>query len=411
MRENCTSGSVRGAPGNRRSYRKSLSFIAAKVIYEKKEHTMKSKRVLILGGYGSVGRSLTRLLLKETQVEVIIAGRRKEKADEFAAALSQEFPGNRASSRCIDASDQASLIEAFQDVQLIIVLTTTPNLVKQIAQAALVSGCDYLDILVSESTYRDLDALSSSIRQQKSIFITQAGFHPGLPAVFVRYGAQYFDKYEKAKIGMAMNARFERAEQAAEIILLVSEFKADIFEAGSWRKATYKDAVNMEMGNRFGKMQLFPIQMIEIKRTQEMFNLDETGVYASGFNWFVDNVVFPLILVTQKIKKGLATGWLTKLFVWGVNTFSSSCPGVVFLNEAEGMKDGKRTKVRIVAEHDDAYLFTAIPVVACLKQYFDGAIPVGLWMMGHVVDEKTLCSDMEKMGVRVETEIVNTTVG
>jgi saccharopine dehydrogenase-like NADP-dependent oxidoreductase len=372
---------------------------------------MKSNRVLILGGYGSVGRSLTRLLLKETQVEVIIAGRRKEKADEFAAALCHEFPGNRVSSRCADASDQTSLIKAFQGVQLVIVLTTTPNFVKQIGQAALVSGCDYLDILVSESTYCDLDELASSIRQQNRIFITQAGFHPGLPAVFVRYGAQHFDKYEKAKIGMAMNARFERAEQAAEIISMVSEFRADIFKAGSWRKATYKDAVTMEMGSRFGKMQLFPIQMTEIKRMQEMFNLDETGVYVSGFNWFVDNLVFPLILVTHKIKKGLATGWLTKFFVWGVNTFSSSYQGVVFLNEAEGMKDGKKVSVRIVAEHDDAYLFTAISVVACLKQYFTGVLPAGLWMMGQVVDEKALFSDMEKMGVTIRTEKVNAPVG
>lgn len=365
---------------------------------------MKSNRVLILGGYGGVGRSLTRLLLQETQVEIVIAGRRKAKADEFAAALCQKFPGNRVSSRYADASDQASLIEAFKGVQLVIVLTPTPNFVKQIGQAALVSGCDYLDILVSESTYQDLNELASSIQHQKRIFITQAGFHPGLPAVFVRYGAQYFDKYEKAKIGMAMNARFESVEQAVEIVAMVSEFKADIFRAGAWRKATYKDAVIMEMGNRFGKTQLFPIQMLEIKRTQRMFNLDEIGVYVSGFNWFVDNLVFPMILVIQKIKKGLAAEWLTKLFVWGVNTFSSSHQGVVLLNEAEGVKDGEKVRIRIIAEHDDAHLFTAIPVVACLKQFFAGLLPAGLWMMGHVVDEKALFSDMEQMGVKIRTE-------
>ncbi len=372
---------------------------------------MKSHTVLILGGYGGVGRSLTRLLLKETQVDIIIAGRRKDKADEFAASLNREFPDNRVACRYADASNQESLLKAFQGAQLVIVLTTTPNFIKQIGQAALVSGCDYLDILVSESTFHDLDELASSIRQQKRIFITQAGFHPGLPAVFVRYGAQYFDQYERAIIAMAMNARFERAEQAAEIIPLVAEFKADICKAGSWRKATYRDAITVEMGKRFGKMQLFPIQMAEIKRTQEMFNLRETGVYVSGFNWFVDYLVMPIILLTQKIKKGLATGLLVKLFTWGVNTFSSPYQGVVFLNEAEGMKDGKKIKVRIVAEHEDAYLFTAIPVVACLKQYLDGVLPPGLWMMGHVVDEKTLFSDMEKLGARIRTEIVNAQAG
>ena len=114
---------------------------------------------------------------------------------------------------------------------------------------------------------------------------------------------------------------------------------------------------------------------------------------------------------TQKIKRGLATGLMTKLFVWGVNTFSSPYQGVVFLNEAEGLKDGKRIKVRIIAEYEDAYLFTAIPVVACLKQYFAGTLPAGLWMMGHVVDEKALFRDMEHMGTRIRTEMANAPVG
>ncbi len=109
-----------------------------------------------------------------------------------------------------------------------------------------------------------------------------------MPAVFISYGAQYFDKYGKAIIAVAMIARFERAEQAAEIIPLVSEFEADIFKTGSWKKATYRDAIAIDMGNRFGKMKLFPIQMAEIKRMPEMFDLSETGVYVSGFNWFVD---------------------------------------------------------------------------------------------------------------------------
>jgi len=372
---------------------------------------MKSNPVLLLGGYGGVGRTLARFLLKETRIDIVIAGRRKETADELAATLNREFPDNRVTSRYADATNQASLIEAFRDVQMVIVLTTTPDHIMQIGQAALISGCDYLDILVSESTLHDLEELSSSIEQQKRTFITQAGFHPGLPAVFIRYGAQYFDKYEKAVVSMAMNARFERAEQVVEIISIVSEFNADIYKAGVWKKATYKDAITVDMGNRFGKIQLFPIQMAEIKKMPEMYNLSETGVYVSGFNWFVDYLVLPIILVTQKIKKGSALGLLTKLFTWGVNTFSSPYQGVVFINEAEGIRDDKKKQVRIVAEHDDAYHFTAIPVVAFLKQYFDGLLPSGLWMMGHVVDEKALFSDMEKMGVKIRTEMVNAPAG
>jgi saccharopine dehydrogenase-like NADP-dependent oxidoreductase len=368
---------------------------------------MNKKTFLLLGGYGGVGRSLARLLLIETKVHIIIAGRHEDRAAEFASRLNEEFPGNRAFSRFADAADLQSLTNACQGVQLVLVLSTTPKLIKQIGQAALVSGCDYLDILVSESTIYDLNELVSSIQQQKRIFITEAGFHPGLPAVFVRYGAQYFDIYSQAIIAMAMNARFERPEQAAEIIPLISEFKAEICKAGIWKNAKYSDIVTIDMGERFGKIKLFPMQMEEIKRTREMFNLQETGVYVSGFNWFVDYLVIPLIMLTQKIRRGLAYNLLLRLFTWGVNTFSSKYQGVVLLNEARGMKDGKKKNVRIVAEHDDPYLFTAIPVVACLKQYLDGTFNPGLWMMGHIVDENKLFAEMETMGVKIRIEILN----
>jgi hypothetical protein len=367
-----------------------------------------SNKLLLLGGYGGVGRTLARVLLQETNAEIIIAGRHKEKADEVAAMLNREFPGDRAIACYADASNQVSLIKTFRDIRLVIVLTTTPDLIKPIGKAALAAGCDYLDILVSESTFDDLHELHPLIQQQNRIFITQAGFHPGLPAVFIRYGAQFFDKYEKAIIAMAMNTRFERAEQAVEIIAMVSEFKADIYREGSWKRATYSDAVIIDMGKRFGRMQLFPIQMTEIRQMAGMFDLTETGAYVSGFNWFVDYFFLPIILISQKIRKGWAIGLLTRLFTWGVNTFSSSDQGVVFLNEAEGTQDGKKKKVRIIAEHDDANLFTAVPVVACLKQYLNGLLPSGLWMMGHVVDEKTLFSDIEKMGIVIRTETANT---
>ena len=67
---------------------------------------MKKNTVLLLGGYGGVGRVLAGLLLKETQADIIIAGRRKDKADALAAALRREFPDCRVDSRYADAADQ-----------------------------------------------------------------------------------------------------------------------------------------------------------------------------------------------------------------------------------------------------------------------------------------------------------------
>lgn len=362
---------------------------------------MNNKTFLLLGGYGEVAKTIAKLLLKQTDVALVIAGRKIEKAEELTTKLNQEFRGERVTACYADAANLQSLLKAFQNVDLVLVLTTTPENIKQIAKAALVSDCDYMDILVADSTFRDLSELSPTIRERKKTFITQGGFHPGLPSVFVRFGASYFEKYEKANISMAMNARFKTPEQAKEIIPMITDFNSEILEDAQWRKASYKDSIIVDMGQRFGKISLYPFHMIEMKQVAEQFKLKEAGVYISGFNWFVDYIVMPIIYIIQKVKKGFAIGFLLKFFTWGVNTFSSSYQGVVFLNIAEGLNDGRKSKLRIQAELDDAYLFTAISVVACLKQYLDNTLPTGLSMMGHAVEVIRFFEDIKKMGIKI----------
>jgi len=66
---------------------------------------MNKKTILILGGYGGVGKSLSRLMLKVTNVDLVIAGHRKEKAKQWADILNNEFSGHRVSDRYAEASD------------------------------------------------------------------------------------------------------------------------------------------------------------------------------------------------------------------------------------------------------------------------------------------------------------------
>ena len=151
--------------------------------------------------------------------------------------------------------------------------------------------------------------------------------------------------------------------------------------------------------------------MEELREIPQTLGIRETGVYVAGFNWFVDNIVFPLIVVFQKIKKGMGQNSLGKLMCWGVNTFSSPELGVVFILDAEGAKKGEHLRVKIVAEHDDTFFFTSAPVVACLRQYFDGSLnKPGLWFMGTIVDDSRLMEDMKQMGIKIKTEITNGSV-
>ncbi|MBU1678110.1 MAG: hypothetical protein KKD86_04540, partial [Bacteroidetes bacterium] len=117
-------------------------------------------------------------------------------------------------------------------------------------------------------------------------------------------------------------------------------------------------------------------------------------------------VIFPLIMLSQIIRKGSLRHFWAKMLIWGINNFSRSEEGIVFILHAKGSKDGKRQEISFLAEHNSAYDFTVIPVIAFLKQYIEGSLrKPGLWMMGHIVNPDRMFTDMEKMGVKIQTQI------
>ena len=365
---------------------------------------MEKMTILVLGGYGGTGRLFCRYLLKETDVHVIVAGRRIEKARELADKLQMEFPAERVMARHVDASDKESLRQAFSGIDFVLVAATTTRWAKQIAETAIEAGIDYLDIYFQQSAYPEIRTLAERIRENDRCFITQAGFHPGLPAAIIRKGAQYFDRYDKAKIAFAMNARIEYADSVHELIDEFVDYNPEFFQNGKWQLATYKDAIKVYYGERFGVRDSMPIDMVEIRSLPEQFGLHDTGVFAGGFNWFIDYVFFPFLMLSQKIKRGSLKNFWAKVFIFGINTFSCKQEGVVFVLLAEGLKNGQPLNVKLILEHDSAYDFTVIPVLAMLKQYLDGSKrKPGLWMMGHLADPDRLLVDMEKMGVKIQS--------
>ncbi|MFA5840663.1 MAG: saccharopine dehydrogenase NADP-binding domain-containing protein [Candidatus Paceibacterota bacterium] len=363
---------------------------------------MYTKIILILGGYGGTGRIICRKLLETTDVSIIIAGRNIKEAEELSIQLKKEFPNKNISAIFADASDYNSLVSAFKNITLVIDATTATQYVKNVARAALEAGIDYLDFHFEQKVVSELETLRKEIESSGHIFITQAGFHPGLPAVFVRYAASEFDEYKKAIIGMAMNTKIEKPESIYELVDVLADFNVDIFKKSKWRKANYLDYKMIDFGERFGVKMCYPLQMEEMRLLPKMFPLEETGVYVAGFNWFIDYLVMPFAIILPKIKKGLGRHMIAKMLIYGFNNFSGKNLGVSFVIDAEGIKNGKLKKFRVIAEHEDAYLFTAIPIVACVQQYLNGSmIKPGLHLMGHVVEPNRLMKDMEKMGIKI----------
>ena len=164
------------------------------------------------------------------------------------------------------------------------------------------------------------------------------------------------------------------------------------------------DYPKIHFGEKFGWHYCTPMFLEEMRNIPVVFpEIEESGFFAAGFNWFVDGIVLPLAMLRQEIYPRGKHKWINALMDWGLKKFSKPPFGTVLKVEAAGEKDNHANEMELQLYHQDAYKFTAIPVTACLRQYLNGTIrKPGLWLMAHIVEPKELLDDMENMGIRVQ---------
>lgn len=366
--------------------------------------------MLILGGTGNTGRKIAELLLRHTDVKLLLASRNVEKLSAITQSLQDKYSPDRVDWVQVNASDPASLKIALTGINFLISAASTAKFTKLVARACLDSSCDYLDVQYSQSKVKILRSMADEIESKGRCFISDAGFHPGLPAALVRYGAYFFDQMETAIVGSAINQDWRNLDLSPstqrEFVREMMNYQSLFYRNGTWQKAslwTTKDFIKMDYGDKFKRRLCAPMFFEEMRILPEAYpSLDRTGFYISGFGWFTDMIIIPIVMLSLKLFPRPAEIPMSKLVLWSLEQFSRPPYGVVMKLEASGYKGNRPEMVDVRLFHKDGYWFTAIPVAACLLQYLQGAIcKPGLHLMGNLVNPTRLVNDMKMMGIRI----------
>jgi saccharopine dehydrogenase (NAD+, L-lysine-forming) len=364
------------------------------------------KTILILGGYGATGKLLARHLLQQTDTRLVITGRHFEKAHTLAELLNKEYKGERVEGAFVDAADGATLRNALVGIDLLLNAAPTTAYTEDVIRAALETGVDYLDIQIGEQKLATLRSHAAEIEKAGLCFITEAGFHPGLPAAMVRLAGREFDVLEKALTAGYLNIGPDvvYTEAVDELTEEFNHYRAQVFKDGKWTNPGSWQMRKVNFGGEIGGKQCTSMFFEELGEIPPMFpGLREAGFYIAGSHWFTDWVIYPIALVGLKIAPRRGIRPLGRLVWWGMTKVPRPPYTVILKIEAEGIKQGRQTKIENIISHPDGYELTAIPVVAMLEQVLDGsARKPGLWMMGHLADPQRLFQDMEQMGVCIE---------
>ncbi len=366
----------------------------------------------ILGGYGNTGRHLARLLMQYTSAHLVIAGRRILRAREVARELNKQAGAERVCAGYADASDPDSLVRTFEGAQLLIAASSTGRLAEPTASAALQIGCDWLDMQYYTPKLGVLNRLRDRIEQEGRCFITDAGLHPGLPALLVRYAVTQFDVLEVANVYAVINPAggFPRTPSLYEFTRELMRFRCSAYRDREWRQCSGFGAGDMrqtDFGFGFGARLCAPMMLEEMRALPEMFpSLHETGFYIAGFNWFVDWVAMPMLWVFGRVAPSLTVKPLANLLCWGTRLWSNPPYGAVVKLEACGWKGDGRYRLSLQMYQADATLFTALAVLVGVQQYLRGsARKPGLWFAGHLFDPFEALSDLREQGVKIQQEM------
>ncbi|HEX6035836.1 MAG TPA: saccharopine dehydrogenase NADP-binding domain-containing protein [Anaerolineales bacterium] len=357
--------------------------------------------ILILGGYGATGRPLTRHLLAQTEHKIVIAGRNLAKAQVFV----DSFHDPRLTAKRVDATDPGSLRAALQGVDLLLVAAPTTHHTETVVCAALEAGVDYLDVQYSDRKLAALRLHEKEMHEKRLCFVTEAGYHPGLPSAMIRYAASKMECIESARVACYLNMKdIPYTEAVDEVMEGFIHYQAQVYKNGAWTKPSNWDMHKFDFGEEIGSRSCYSMFFEELHGIPAMYpTLRDIGFYISGSNPLADMLITPLVFVGLKLapKRGIRP--LGKLMWWAMGK-SKPPYRVVLKVEGTGQLNGKPVQIDARIEHEDGYELTAIPVVAFLMQYNQIRQP-GLHMMGHLAEPNRLFNDIQSMGVRVKTSI------
>ncbi|CAB9497028.1 saccharopine dehydrogenase [Seminavis robusta] len=373
-----------------------------------------AKTLLILGGYGNTGKLIANLLLEiRKDTSIVLAGRNLAEAQKETDRLNQAFEGHRVFARQVDASSATSLQAALSDdVDVLVVASSTTALTQQVMQAAIDVNVDYYDIQYSDSHRLEvLESLKSDIESSGKTFVVEGGFHPGVPAALVRYAATQLDHVVEADVYGNISENWKevhvRKETEEEFFGQMTEMKSDIYSNGKWEAQGWQVVRDYEFAEPFHKRACAPMFLNELRSLPTLLpSLEHVGFWITGFDPVSTFVALPLSLGVSALFPKTMTKPMARFFTWSLKTFSRPPYGTMLALEAHDARKEKQqnpSKLHVTIGHQDSYFLTAVAAVAGLLQLLDDDTKTtpGLHCQAHFVDPERFVSDLERLGLNV----------
>jgi len=230
------------------------------------------KDIIVIGGYGHVGKLICRQLADYYPGNVYAAGRSQEKAERFSAStnskikpivldINQEVPANRLAT-----------------VKLVIVCLEQESVT--FAASCLESGIDYIDISASYSFLQKVEELQQSVIQSNAAALLSVGLNPGVTNLLAKSVSEKMDTTESVDIFLMLGLGDTHGHAAIE--WTIQQAKTDFHKWENGQQVLKRSFVGKQtayFGKKLGWRNAYPFNFADQHVLPNTINVDQVSTY------------------------------------------------------------------------------------------------------------------------------------
>lgn len=332
---------------------------------------------MVIGGTGGFGRRLVEGLVATTDLEVIIAARRLDRAHALAASL---HPG-RASAIALDRTTvTADMLRATGASVVVDAAGPFQGADYRIARAAIAAGIDYLDLADGRDFVVDFGALNAEARAAGVVALSGASSTPALSCAVLDCLTAGWRRIDRVEVAIAPGNRGSpRGLAVVRSILSYAGRPVRVFDRGRWMmRPGWGMLVRRDLAG-LGRRFLSLCETPDLDLVVTRFAPRSSAVFRAGLE--LSLLHLGLLVASLPVRAGMQKSLLpfARLFSWLGERFAgfgSDRGGM--LVEAVGIDAaGRRARGTwsLVAVAGDGPVIPTLPALAVLRQITSGKAP------------------------------------
>ena len=359
-----------------------------------------TKKVLILGGQGRIGKSVALDLATHNDFEITVTGRqKKQNLDEGLKFLA------------LDLKDTLALQKAISESDLVIHCAGPFHYRDgKVVEICIAEGVNYLDVSDHRSFYERVVKYRQNAIDKGVTAILNTGIFPGISNSMVRQGVEQLDSAEKIHLSYVVAGSGGAGVTVMRTTFLGLDRPFDAWIDGKWQKVKpYSDRETIEFPQPYGKIGVYWFDVPETYSFAESFPastvITKFGSYPDLYNhltWITAHI-FPRSWVQSP--GGIEFFSKVSYFMTTISDRFSGI-GVAMRSEIIGKKEGKNAKFCSTMLHENTAIAAGYGTGTIAELILSGKLSKpGIWPVERALPTNLFIEAMNSRNLKIEHQI------